>query len=385
MENTVKMFVYSENELVSNPVLVSAYIYKGINKTGNAELVFEMKNPSENENNMLVSGKKIRIEAGYGEDKNPLFEGSVVSNKLIMGKEGKFYLQIACDEIIKSEIRSSTVLKVIFGKNLIQFQGEISQSEQAVEMQSEKTVLSNSAFDVSAKPILFSPKNLMKETKSANPNIIGYCTIRGTFEVVSGGTIELSGLGSQFNGFVSVGYVEHEIKSGTWITTIGLGLSSEVIERIEHSKSNTSTSENAIPYDLTITDTNFAFISKSMMKIEFDETKNVITIETPHKNKFILSDEDKGIQLIDQNRNKIVMNNSGITIESAAELILKANTNITIDAGAKLDAKAKSDLQLKGMNVNASADMELLLKGNAKAELSASGQTIVKGTMVMIN
>lgn len=125
--------------------------------------------------------------------------------------------------------------------------------------------------------------------------------------------------------------------------------------------------------------------TKSNMRIEFEEEKKIITLKTPGKNTIIISDENKGIQLVDQNNNKIVMNDSGITIESAKELTLKAKTNITINAGAKLDAKAKSDLQLKGMNVKASADMELSLKGNAKAELNASGQTVVKGAMVMIN
>lgn len=79
------------------------------------------------------------------------------------------------------------------------------------------------------------------------------------------------------------------------------------------------------------------------------------------------------------------MNDNGIQIESAKELVLKAKTNIVINAGADLDMKAKTNVNLKGMNIEANADTQMTLKGNAKAELSASGQTVVKGAMVMIN
>ncbi len=125
--------------------------------------------------------------------------------------------------------------------------------------------------------------------------------------------------------------------------------------------------------------------TKSKMKIEFEEEKKIITIQTPGKNILTISDEDKGIQLIDQNKNKIVMNDSGIAIESAKDLTLKAKMNIIMDAGNNLESKAKTNLTLKGMKIEGSAQTEMTMKGSAKAELSASGQTIVKGAMVMIN
>ena len=45
----------------------------------------------------------------------------------------------------------------------------------------------------------------------------------------------------------------------------------------------------------------------------------------------------------------------------------------------------QADVSAKGMNVNLEAQTGLTAKGNATAELSASGQTTVKGAMVMIN
>ncbi|MDR1370034.1 MAG: type VI secretion system tip protein VgrG [Dysgonamonadaceae bacterium] len=139
------------------------------------------------------------------------------------------------------------------------------------------------------------------------------------------------------------------------------------------------------PYELTTKNNIRAIVSKSKLKIELEEDEKVITIETPGKNKVIISDKDKGIQLIDQHKNKIVMNDSGILIESSKEIVLKAKTNVTIDAGNNLGAKAKANIDMKGLKINAKADMELTVKGTAKAEISASGQTVVKGAMVMIN
>ena len=46
---------------------------------------------------------------------------------------------------------------------------------------------------------------------------------------------------------------------------------------------------------------------------------------------------------------------------------------------------AKQDVSLEGLNVKVQAKVGASVKGNATAELSASGQTTVKGAMVMIN
>ena len=46
---------------------------------------------------------------------------------------------------------------------------------------------------------------------------------------------------------------------------------------------------------------------------------------------------------------------------------------------------SKADVKIDGLNVNCEAKVGLVAKGAASAELSASGQTTVKGAMVMIN
>ena len=79
------------------------------------------------------------------------------------------------------------------------------------------------------------------------------------------------------------------------------------------------------------------------------------------------------------------MTESGISIESAKSLSLKAQTEISIQAGTELKLKGTSAVNIQGANIEAKADVAFTGKGSASAELSAGGQTIVKGAMVMIN
>lgn len=128
-----------------------------------------------------------------------------------------------------------------------------------------------------------------------------------------------------------------------------------------------------------------SIVTKSKLTMKFDEEKKVITFETPGKNIIEINDDQKSIKLTDQNGNKIVMSDSGISIESAKSLTLKAQTEIDISAGTNVSIKAGGNINLKGVNIEASADASFTAKGNAQAELSAAGQVTVKGAIVMIN
>jgi hypothetical protein len=50
-----------------------------------------------------------------------------------------------------------------------------------------------------------------------------------------------------------------------------------------------------------------------------------------------------------------------------------------------VEVESKADFKGDAMNVNLTAKTGFTAKGNASAEISASGQTTVKGSMVMIN
>lgn len=100
--------------------------------------------------------------------------------------------------------------------------------------------------------------------------------------------------------------------------------------------------------------------------------------------KIVFDDEKKNLTF-SSSGNKIVLSDSGISIESADKLVLSAGSGIEINAGTTLAIEGKSGITMKGANIEASADITFTAKGNASAELSAAGQVTVKGAMVSIN
>ncbi len=108
--------------------------------------------------------------------------------------------------------------------------------------------------------------------------------------------------------------------------------------------------------------------------------------ETPGANSITISDEDKSILIKDQNGNSIKMSSSGIDLDSAKDINLTSKGNISIKATSKVSVEASGgDVEMKGLNIKNTAQVGFTAKGNATAEISASGQTTVKGAMVMIN
>ena len=109
--------------------------------------------------------------------------------------------------------------------------------------------------------------------------------------------------------------------------------------------------------------------TREKIKLEFDDEKKSLVIETPGGNNFCISDDAKGISMEDQNGNKITLNDSGIVIESAKALSLKAATDVTIE----------------GTNINIKANAAFKAEGASTAEVSTSGSAVLKGSIVQIN
>lgn len=139
------------------------------------------------------------------------------------------------------------------------------------------------------------------------------------------------------------------------------------------------------PYSLTAENLTKAIVTKSKLRLEFDDDKKVVTIMTPGKNTIVISDDDKSIRLQDQNSNTVTLSASGILLDSPHDIAMTAKGKITIEAVGEIDISSKADVEVAGLNINNSANIGFAAKGNASAELSASGQTTVKGAMVMIN
>jgi Rhs element Vgr protein len=119
------------------------------------------------------------------------------------------------------------------------------------------------------------------------------------------------------------------------------------------------------------------FVTRSDMRIWFDDDKKIMTLKTPAGNKLELTEDDKAIKIEDQHGNKITMDKDGIKIESTKDIILKATKDIKAE-GVNLEHKASASLKMEG---SASASF----KGNGSTTLESGGVTTVKGSLVQIN
>jgi len=110
-------------------------------------------------------------------------------------------------------------------------------------------------------------------------------------------------------------------------------------------------------------------VTRSGLKLVFDDEKASLTIETP-KGKQIAVDDDAGsIEVSDENGNKLTMKSDGIALESAGNITLKAS----------------GDLSVEGTNLKIKASASAAVEGSAGASLKSSGTTEVKGSLVQIN
>jgi Rhs element Vgr protein len=139
------------------------------------------------------------------------------------------------------------------------------------------------------------------------------------------------------------------------------------------------------PYTMEAQNNTKAIVTRCLHKIEFNEQDKIITVTTPGKNKVVLDDTAQAITVQDQHNNSIKLSSAGIALTSQSDIKLTAQGNVTINANQAININATADLKAAGMNVTCQAQVGFTGKGSATAELSAAGQTTVKGAMVMIN
>lgn len=111
------------------------------------------------------------------------------------------------------------------------------------------------------------------------------------------------------------------------------------------------------------------FVSRSEIKLIFDDGEPGIIIETPGKRIFELNDNTGTITIKDADGNKIVMEKSGISMEAAQDIKIKAGTSVSISS-PKISIKADATLEAEG---------------SASASFKSGGITELKGSLVNIN
>lgn len=110
--------------------------------------------------------------------------------------------------------------------------------------------------------------------------------------------------------------------------------------------------------------------TREKIKLEFDDKKKSVLIQTPGGNKIFVTDDDNPeITLEDSNSNKISMTKDGIEITSCKDLKIKAT----------------GDIKAEGVNITISADGQFKAEGNSGVEMSSSANAVLKGSVVQIN
>ena len=130
-----------------------------------------------------------------------------------------------------------------------------------------------------------------------------------------------------------------------------------------------NSSKNPPPIDSKDTNHLKGIYSREKMKWQMDDEKKEMLFETAAGNKILISEDQKGISLEDQNGNKIVMNDSGIEITSIKDFKVKAT----------------GDIKLEGTGVDIKANAQFKASGGAGSEVSSSAVTNIKGSLVNIN
>lgn len=142
-------------------------------------------------------------------------------------------------------------------------------------------------------------------------------------------------------------------------------------------------------------------VTKSNLRIEFDEGKKVTTIDTPGGNKIVISDDEQSILLSDQNDNTVELSPNGIVLNSPMDIKISSEAKIIIEAQMGVETSSSlGDINVSGLNINQDAEIGFSAKGNATAEIKGAVVTVkgdasatvdggatttVKGGIIMIN
>jgi Rhs element Vgr protein len=132
------------------------------------------------------------------------------------------------------------------------------------------------------------------------------------------------------------------------------------------------------PAPITAKDANNekGFTTRSKMHLSFNDQTKTIKIDTPAGNSITLDEQGTKIEIVDQSQNKISMQPSGISLESAKNIDIKAGAILTLGAGVSL--------AISGPSLSVKADADVSISG-ATAKLSGQGPTEISGLPVKIN
>jgi Rhs element Vgr protein len=140
-------------------------------------------------------------------------------------------------------------------------------------------------------------------------------------------------------------------------------VSHPVILGMLHSNSKAS------PFEPQNANNEKGYVSRSGIKLVFDDGATSVKIETPGGRVFQMDDSAGSITIQDGTGNKILLETSGITVEAALNLTLKAGATLSL---------AAPQLAIK-------ADGVMSVEGSGGLSVKSGGVTEIKGSLVKIN
>ncbi len=129
---------------------------------------------------------------------------------------------------------------------------------------------------------------------------------------------------------------------------------------------------SALPAPFEASDDNNikGYVSRSGMRIEFDDDASIMLLSTPAGKSVTLDDDAGVVSISDENGNTLELSSSGIALTSDGDIQINAGGNLQLEGGINLEAKAGAQYKAEG---------------SAGAEMSSSGITVIKGSLVQIN
>ena len=131
-----------------------------------------------------------------------------------------------------------------------------------------------------------------------------------------------------------------------------------------------NSSKNPAPVRVKDSNHEKGFYTRDKLKLVFHDDDKSITLETPANQSLVIDDKKGSIVIKDKNGNSITLDSKGITLKSSKDITIKGNANVKVDSG--INTQIKANAQLKA-------------QGSALAELSSTGVTAIKGSMVKLN
>jgi Rhs element Vgr protein len=145
---------------------------------------------------------------------------------------------------------------------------------------------------------------------------------------------------------------------------------------------------SAKPAPLTASNDNDekGYVSRSGMKMIFNDKEKSLKIETPAGKKVTISEQDNVMSLEDEKGNKFTMDSSAssVTIESAGDMSLKATGDLKIEA-VNVSVSPSSSFSVSAGGASIKADSGSATVSAPSVTLEGSGSTTIKGAIVQIN